>query len=133
MWGAREVGGRGGVGRGGLWVEPRWERDGWGLRWAWNVGGLPWGSPLVGEEFAVEGDDHAVAGRVGDALDVEAEVDRAHDAVTELLVDQLLDGRPVDLDDLVKPVDRRVGRNRGLEGAAGRLGLQGLLNGARGG
>jgi AcrR family transcriptional regulator len=81
-------------------------------------------SPLVREELAVQRHDHAVAIRVGIAADVEAEVDGAHDAVAELLVDELLDGRAVDLEHLVEPVDRRIGRHRGVQRPAGRLELQ---------
>ena len=69
-------------------------------------------SPLVGQEFAVQRDDHPVAAGIGFTPDVQAEVDRAHDAVAELLVDELLDRRAVDLEHLVEPVDRRVGRDR---------------------
>ena len=53
--------------------------------------------PLVGEELPVERDDDAVALGVGAAFDGQVEVDRAHDPVAELLVDELLDGGSVDL------------------------------------
>ena len=46
----------------------------------------------VGQEFAVQRDDHPVAAGVGFAPDVQAEADRAQgvDAIAELLVDELL-------------------------------------------
>src|ERR1700742_2428415 len=53
-------------------------------------------------------------------LQVDAEVDRAHDAVAELLVDELFELRSVDLQGLVEAVDGRVGGHRGgLRGAYG--------------
>src|SRR5215470_1719447 len=60
---------------------------------------------LIWEEFAAEGELDAVAFRVGLTLDTHIEIDRAHDAVTELFLDQFLPGRPVDLDQLVEAVD----------------------------
>jgi hypothetical protein len=72
-------------------------------------------SPLVGQEFAIQRDDHPVAAGIGFAPDVRAEVDRTHDAIAELLVDELLDGRAVNLDHLIEPVDRRVGRHCRLQ------------------
>src|SRR2546421_5109429 len=70
----------------------------------------------VRQELSVVRELHAVALRVGDGVDVDLEVDRAHDAVAELLVDHRLDGRPVDLGDLVEAVDERVDRDRGFQG-----------------
>lgn len=61
-----------------------------------------------------------VAVRVGLTANGEAEVDRAHDPVSELLVDQLLDRRTVDLDDLVEAVDGGIGRHRTLQGPSHR-------------
>jgi riboflavin biosynthesis pyrimidine reductase len=60
------------------------------------------------EEFAVQCDHHAVTGRVRAPLHGDTEVDRAHDAIAELFVDQFLEGRPVPLEHLVQPVDRRL-------------------------
>src|ERR1700722_5167608 len=65
---------------------------------------------LVGQELARHGDLDAVAARVGLALHHHVEVDRRHDAVAELLLDQRLPGRAVDHDELVEAVDQRVGR-----------------------
>src|SRR5207253_9563698 len=70
----------------------------------------------VRQELSVVRELYPVALRVGDGVDVDLEVDRAHDAVTGLLVDHRLDGRPVDLGDLVEAVDERVDRDRGPEG-----------------
>ena len=47
--------------------------------------------PVVRQELSVERHHNAVARRVGFLRDVDAEVDRAHDAVAELFVDQFLD------------------------------------------
>ena len=67
---------------------------------------------------------------VGLAFDRHVEIDRAHDAVAKSILDQFLPGRAVDLHQLVKPVDQRVGRHRGRQRAAiGDLLKQGLLVG----
>ena len=73
---------------------------------------------LVGEELAVEHDDDAVAVGVRLARDVHGEVDGAHDPVAELLLDQALDGGPVDLDQFVEAVDEGVGGDGLSEAAA---------------
>src|SRR6187399_286749 len=46
---------------------------------------------FVRQELPVQRDEDPVAFRVGLAHDVHLEIDRAHDPVAELLVDQLLD------------------------------------------
>ena len=66
----------------------------------------------IREEFAAEGQLDPVAFRVGLALDRHVEVDGAHDAVAEFLLDQLLPGRAVDLHQLVEAVDQGIGRHR---------------------
>src|SRR5262249_4085718 len=48
---------------------------------------------LVRQELAGHGDLDAVALRVGQALDLDVEVDGRHDAVAELLLDQGFPGR----------------------------------------
>ena len=58
-------------------------------------------SPLIRQELAVEDDLHSVPLLVRQAPNREAEVDRAHDPVPELLVDQFLQRRAIDLNDLV--------------------------------
>ena len=98
--------------------EPQWRRS----RTLRTRGGTAtWiragGSPLVRQELPVQGDDRTVARGVGLAPDVEAEVDGADDAVAELLVDELLDRRAVDLQDLVEPVNGRIGRDRRVSSA----------------
>src|SRR5262245_55724465 len=56
--------------------------------------------------LAVQRDHRALAAfGVGDLLHVQFEVDRADDAVAELLVDQRLEGGAVDLEHLVEAVD----------------------------
>jgi hypothetical protein len=57
---------------------------------------------LIREEFAAEGQLDAIALRVGLALDRHVEIDGAHDAVAEFLLDQLFPSRAVDLDQLEK-------------------------------
>src|SRR5215831_11064346 len=68
---------------------------------------------LIWEEFAAEGQLDAVAFRVGLTLDRHIEIDRAHDAVAEFLLDQLLPGRAINLNQLVEAIYQRIGRHRG--------------------
>ncbi len=68
----------------------------------------PTSAPLIRKKLAVEHDSNSIASRVWNALDISAEVDGAHDPISELLVDQRLQRRPVNLDQLVQPVDRRI-------------------------
>src|SRR3984957_8240842 len=70
-------------------------------------------NPVVGKEFPVECHHHAITRRVGLFLQVDAEVDRAHDPVAELLMDELFDRPAVYLQRLVEPVNGRVSGNRG--------------------
>jgi len=66
-------------------------------------------SPLVGQELPVHDHDDTVAAGIGLAPDIEAEVDRAHDAIAELLVNELFDRRAR------RPgVPHRTGRSWGL-------------------
>src|SRR5215218_3953364 len=58
--------------------------------------------PLVGQELAHVGDPDAVALRMLHPLQIHLEVNGAHDAIAELLVDQRLYGGAVDLRNLVK-------------------------------
>ncbi len=91
-----------------------------------SMGLMPDGLPLlIGQELAVHGDDDAVALRVLLLADVQLEVDGAHDAVAEHLVDDGLEGRPVDLGDLVKAIDERVHGDRLADRALGRDLLEG--------
>ena len=62
-------------------------------------------------ELAAHDDLHAVALRIRLARKVHREVDGAHDAVAELLVDECLEGRSVNVDQFVEAIDQRVGRN----------------------
>jgi hypothetical protein len=50
---------------------------------------------FVRQEFAGQDHTHAVSFRIGFPRDVHAEVDCAHDAVAEFLMDQFLDGRSI--------------------------------------
>src|SRR5689334_804708 len=64
------------------------------------------------QELAVQGNHGAGAAfRVFDLFQVQLEVDRADDAVAELLVNQGFERGAVDLDHFVETVDGRVGRN----------------------
>src|SRR5260370_17438575 len=65
---------------------------------------------LVPQELARHADPDPVALLVGLALHGHVEVDGAHDAVAELLLDQFLPGRAVDLHQLVEPGDQRIDR-----------------------
>ncbi len=62
--------------------------------------------------------------RIVDFLDVDLEIDCADDAVTELLVDQRLQRRTVNLQHFVESVDRRIGRYAIRNAAAHWDGLQ---------
>src|ERR1700722_9629029 len=64
----------------------------------------------VWQELAVIGKNDAVAVRVGPSLDVQFEINRAHDAIAEHFVDQRLDRRSVHLRHLVQPIDQRIDR-----------------------
>src|SRR4029453_1914463 len=77
---------------------------------------------LVAQELARHGDLHPVALLVGLTLHGHVEVDGRHDAVAELLLDQLLPGRAVDLHQFVETVDQRIGRRHlGQRAAIGHL------------
>jgi hypothetical protein len=58
---------------------------------------------LIGQELPVQGHDNTITSRVGHPLDVEPEVDGAHDAIAALFVDELLERRLIDLQHLVEP------------------------------
>src|SRR5215469_5719942 len=73
---------------------------------------------LIWEEFTAEGQLDAVAFWVGLTLDRHIEIDRAHDAVAEFLLDQLLPGGAVNLNQLVEAIDQGIGRHRGRQRAA---------------
>src|SRR6202795_607778 len=55
---------------------------------------------LIFEKLSGHNDPHAVAIRVWLACQIEIEVNRAHDAVAEFLLDQRLKRRAIDLDDI---------------------------------
>src|SRR5712671_811758 len=76
---------------------------------------------LIWEEFAAEGQLDAVALGIGLAFDRHVEIDRAHDAVAEFLLDQFLPRRAIDLDELIKAVDQRIGRHYRRRAAMGNL------------
>ena len=60
---------------------------------------------FIGQKLARHDDLYAVPFGVRLTADVEREINRAHDAVAELLMDQFLDCRPIDGDDLIPAVD----------------------------
>src|SRR5262252_1079695 len=71
--------------------------------------GRPAGSILlIGQELAAHADAHAVAFLVGLPLDLHVEIDGAHDAVAELLLDQRLPGGAINLHQLVEAIDQRI-------------------------
>src|SRR6476469_8596806 len=78
----------------------------------------------IREELAVHRDLHAVALWIGHAVDIHLEVDGAHDAVAELLVNHFLERRAVDLHHLVETVDERVGGDGRRERSLRRRSLQ---------
>src|SRR5262249_42463935 len=68
--------------------------------------------PLVWQELAGHGDLDPIPLRVGLLLDLHGEIDRAHDAVAEGLLDDVLERQAVDLEDLVEAVQQRIDRDR---------------------
>src|SRR5689334_5042679 len=68
-------------------------------------------NPIVGKKFPVECHHDTIPGRMRFLLQVDTEVDRAHDPVAELLMDELLDCPAVHLQSLVETVDGRVNRH----------------------
>src|SRR5690554_1454185 len=76
---------------------------------------------LVGEKLAGQQYLHPVPLRIGLALDIHGKVDGAHDPVTELLVNQLLDGGAVHADDFVPAVDEWISGHGGGDRKSTRL------------
>src|SRR5690606_8687785 len=68
---------------------------------------------LVGEKLAGQQYLQPVPLRIRLALDIDGNVDGAHDPVTELLVNQLLDGGAVHADDFVPAVDEWISGHGG--------------------
>ena len=72
--------------------------------------GGPHFSPfLVWKKLAAHRDLHPVTGWVFHFVDIHGEVDGAHDAIAELLLDHILEWQAVHLHDLVEAVDQGVG------------------------
>src|SRR5262249_10085546 len=65
---------------------------------------------FVRQEFSRHRDLHPIPFRVGLALHRQIEIDRRHDAVAELLLDQNFQGRAVDHHQFIKPIDERISR-----------------------
>ena len=70
---------------------------------------------FIGQEFAGQHHVHTVTLGIGFALNVHAEVDRAHDAVAKFFMDEFLDRGAINAHDLVPAVNQRVGRHRGRQ------------------
>src|SRR5437879_4324103 len=70
-------------------------------------------NPIVGKEFPVECHHDTIAGGVRFLLQVDTEVDGAHDPVAELLMNERLKRPAVHLQGLVEAVDGGVGRHGG--------------------
>src|SRR5690606_8956005 len=79
----------------------------------------PGTSPAIVEELAVEGDDDSITIRLRPTREVDLEVDRTHDPVPALLVNQLLERRAIYGDRLHESVDRRVTHQRRIRAAGG--------------
>src|SRR5882672_11056419 len=75
---------------------------------------------LVRQELARHRDLDPVAAGIGLALHLHVEVDRRHDAVAELLLDQGLPGRTVHHHELVEAIDQGISRWHRHSGAAHR-------------
>ena len=77
-------------------------------------------SPLfVRQEFAAHGDFDAIAFGILNFIDIKREVDRAHDAVTEMLLDHILQGHTIDLHDLVETIDQGISGDHRIEASLG--------------
>ena len=73
----------------------------------------PAGLPgFVRQEFSIQIDDHPITFRVFFLADLHGEVDGAHDAVTEFLVDNFFDRRAVHTNHFIQAIDQRILRNR---------------------
>jgi hypothetical protein len=79
---------------------------------------------LVRQKLPRQHHIHPIPLRIRLAHDVHREVDRAHDAVAEFLVDQFLDRQAVHIHDLVPAVDQRIGRHCGRQRTLVRHDLQ---------
>ena len=63
-------------------------------------------SPLfVRQELAAHGDFDAITFGILHFVDIKREVDRAHDAVTKMFLNNIFQGHSIDLHDLVKAID----------------------------
>jgi hypothetical protein len=68
--------------------------------------------PLVGEELARHAKPDPVALGIWFTFDLHLEIDRAHDAIAKLLLDECFPSRPVGLDQFMETVDEgSVGGN----------------------
>ena len=67
---------------------------------------------LIRQELPAHHDLHPIPLGIGLPRKIHIEIDGAHDAVAEFLVDKGLEGGPINADQLVEAVDERIGGNR---------------------
>lgn len=64
----------------------------------------------IGQQLSVKFDDHPVISiAVLGHIHIQPEIDGAHDGISALFMDDILDGRAIGVDDLVQPVKNRIG------------------------
>ena len=74
---------------------------------------------FVRQELAAHGDFDAITFGILHFVDIKREVDRAHDAVTEMLLDHILQRHSIDLHDLVEAIDQGVSGDHWIEASLG--------------
>ena len=99
-------------------------------------GSRPWRLPfIVGQKLAVHGNDHTISFGIFLFFDIQDKIDGTHDAVAKFFVNNGFKGHSVNLHDLIKAVDQRVGGNdraQPLQGAfSKRFGNIGEFSGAK--
>jgi hypothetical protein len=63
---------------------------------------------FVRQKLSIQSDDDTIAFRIFSSFYLHVEIDRAHDAVAEFIVDKRFHRRPVYLDQFVEPLNRRI-------------------------
>ena len=87
-------------------------------------------SPLfVRQKLAAHGDFDPITFGIFNFVDIEREIDRAHDAITKMLLDDILQRHAIDLHDLVEAIDQGIGGDHRITTSLGGELLQSRSNG----
>ena len=70
---------------------------------------------MYGRNFPVESNHYAIALGILFSFDLHVEINGAHDTITELLMDKRFDGRTVDLNKFIEPIDGWVHRHGAVQ------------------